>query len=168
MAQLGTMFDAEAVEPTTAYEVLPKGKYLCVAIASEMKTNKAQTGEYLQITFEVVEGEHKGRKIFERLNIRNQNKTAEDIAQRTLSALCRSTGVMKLTDSEQLHDIPVFLDVMVEEGKGEYGPQNRIKGYLPASAQAAPAPSKTSAPAYAAASNGGSQAQPATPVWKRK
>lgn len=165
MANLGTMFDAEAVEPTTAYEVLPKGKYLCVAIASEMKENKARTGEYLQITFEVVDGEHKGRKIFERLNIRNVNKTAEDIAQRTLSSLCRAVNVMKLTDSEQLHNLPVLLDVVVEEGKGEYGPQNRIKGYMPTVTQAAPAPKTTSAPAYAQASNGGS---PATPVWKRK
>lgn len=167
MANLGTMFDAQAVEPTTAYEVLPKGKYLCVAIASEMKTNKANTGEYLQITFEIVDGEHKGRKIFERLNIRNQNKTAEDIAQRTLSSLCRAVNVMKLTDSEQLHNLPAFLDVVVEEGKGEYGPQNRIKGYMPASAQASTPAPQASAKAYAAASNGGTSAS-STPVWKRK
>ncbi|NBW51494.1 MAG: DUF669 domain-containing protein, partial [Betaproteobacteria bacterium] len=69
-------FNAQTVEPATAYEILPKGKYLCVAIASEMKATKNNTGEYLQITFEIVEGEHKGRKIFERLNIRNANKTA--------------------------------------------------------------------------------------------
>jgi hypothetical protein len=162
-------FNATAVEPSTAYEILPKGKYLCVATASEMKATKNNTGEYLQITFEIVEGDNKGRKIFERLNIRNANKTAEDIAQRTLSALCRAVGVMQLTDSEQLHDIPVMLEIAVEEGKGEYGPQNRIKGYSPAG-QSQPHTPKASVAAYAAASNGGQQATQAaaTPVWKRK
>lgn len=163
-------FNASNVEPATAYEILPKGKYLCVAIASEMKPTKNNTGEYLQITFEIVDGEHKGRKIFERLNIRNVNKTAENIAQQTLSALCRAVGVMQLTDSIQLHDIPVMLDISVEEGKGEYGPQNRIKGYMPASTQAPvnPSPRAASAPAYAQASNGGQAAASGTPVWKRK
>lgn len=162
-------FNATAIEPATAYEILPKGKYLCVGIASEMKATKNNTGEYLQITFEIVDGEHKGRKIFERLNIRNANKTAEDIAQRTLSALCRAVGVMQLTDSVQLHDIPVMLDISVEEGKGEYGPQNRIKGYMPAgSAPVASAPRATSAREYAPASNGGQPASGSTPVWKRK
>jgi hypothetical protein len=163
-------FNATSVEPATAYEILPKGKYLCVAIASEMKATKNNTGEYLQITFEIVEGDNKGRKIFERLNIRNANKTAEDIAQRTLSALCRAVGVMQLSDSEQLHDIPVTLEIAVEEGKGEYGPQNRIKGYSPAGMQApvTPSPRAASAQAYSSASNGGQATASGTPVWKRK
>ena len=153
-------FNAESVEPTTAYEVLPKGSYLCVAIASEMKATKNNTGEYLQITFEIVEGEHQGRKIFERLNIRNQNKTAEDIAQRTLSALCRAVGVMRLSDSDQLHNVPVSLDIVVEEGKGDYGPQNRIKAYHSAGQQkpaARPTPTVSTTTKSAE-----------TPVWKRK
>ena len=77
MAKLG--FNAASVEPSTPMDVLPKGKYLCMAIASELKPTRNNTGEYLQITFEVLEGNYKGRKIFERLNIRNSNKTAEDI-----------------------------------------------------------------------------------------
>jgi hypothetical protein len=164
-------FNAEAVEPVTAYDVLPKGKYLSMAVASEMKQTKAGTGEYLQITFEVLEGSGKGRKLFERLNIRNQNKQAEEIANRQLSALCHATGVMLLSDSEQLHNIPVVLDVGIEEGRDGYEPQNRIKGYSAAGGspvhrqavgQAAIERAEPAAPALAAAPRAA-----AKPVWKK-
>ena len=168
-------FNAEAVEPLTAYDVLPKGEYLSMAVASEMKKTKSGTGEYLQITFEVLEGEGKGRKLFERLNIRNQNKQAEEIANRQLSALCHATGVMLLSDSEQLHNIPVVLDVGIEEGRDGYEPQNRIKGYSAAGAAAGGSPvhrqavgqaaierAAPAAPAVAAAPKAA-----AKPVWKK-
>lgn len=154
-------FDAATVEPAASYDVLPKGKYLCMAIASELKATKNGTGEYLQITFEVIDGQFKGRKIFERLNIRNANKVAEDIAQRALSALCHAVGVLNLQDSEQLHDIPVVLDIRVDEPKGDHEAQNRVKGYSSAgSAPSQPAARPAAAPAAAAPAAG-------KPVWKK-
>lgn len=158
-------FNAAQVEPTASYDVLPKGKYLCMAIASELKPTKTGTGEYLQITFEVIDGQFKGRKIFERLNIRNQNKVAEDIAQRALSALCHAVGVLNLQDSDQLHNIPVVLDISIEQKEG-YDAQNRVKGYsstnggkpaLAAVPTSAPAAAPAAAPAPAAGK----------PVWKK-
>lgn len=135
-------FDATAIEPATAFDVIPKGEYLAAAVSSEMKATKSMTGQYLQLSFEILEGKFKGRRVFERLNIQNENKTAEEIAQRTLSALCHALGIMQLHESEQLHDIPVLISLVVEEGKGDYGPSNRITGYASASggAPAAPAP----------------------------
>lgn len=160
MAKIG--FNAANVEPATPMDVLPAGKYLCMAIASELKPTKSGGGEYLQITFEVLDGTYKGRKIFERLNIRNSNKTAEDIAQRALSALCHAVGVIELDDSDQLHDKPVVLDVAIDPAKGEYSASNRVKGYT-ASGGSAPAPAaRAAAPAATAAAGGG------TPVWKKK
>ena len=154
-------FNASNVEPSTPMDVLPAGKYLAMAIASELKPTKNGTGEYLQITFEVLDGSAKGRKIFERLNIRNSNKTAEDIAQRALSALCHAVGVIELEDSDQLHDKPVVLDVAVDPAKGEYSAQNRVKGYSAAGGQTS-APAPAARPAAAAPAAGGA------PVWKRK
>jgi len=163
MAQLN--YQADPSMPTNTYDVLPKGKYLCMAIASEMKKTKNMTGEYLQITFEVIDGSGKGRKIFDRLNIRNQNKTAEKIAMESLNALCMATNVLHLTDSEQLHNIPLVLDVTIEDGRDGYEAQNRVKSYSAASGgvsapAAAPAPMQ---PAVNAPAAGGG-----TPVWKKK
>ncbi len=66
-------FNAAAVEPAATYDVLPAGKYLAMAVASELKPTKTGSGEYLQITFEIIDGQFKGRKIWDRLNIRNSN-----------------------------------------------------------------------------------------------
>jgi hypothetical protein len=160
-------FDANNVEPADSFDVLPKGKYLCMAVASQIKPTKSGTGDYLEITFEVIDGQGKGRKIWERLNIRNANKKAEEISQRQLSALCRSVGVMNLQDTDQLHNIPVVLDIDIEQRDG-YDPQNRVKGYG-SSGNTAPvatnAALRASAPAPAAAP---AAAAGGAPVWKRK
>lgn len=158
-------FQADPTMPTNSHELLPKGDYLCMAIASELKPNSKRTGDYLQITFEVIDGPFKGRKVWDRLNIRNANKTAEKIALESLNALCMATGVMHLQDSDQLHNIPVVLKIDIEAGRDGYDDQNRVKGYV-ASGGAAPAqhaPAAAPAPAAAApAATGGA------PVWKRK
>jgi hypothetical protein len=145
-------FDANTVEPTATYEPIPAGWYKAVFTASEEKPTKAQTGSYLQLTAEVIEGEHRGRKLIERLNLNNPNSTAVEIAQRTLSAICRATGVMTPRDSSDLHDKPFMVQVKVKPGDSNYGPSNEIGGYESASGGA-----PTAAPAASAA----------TPPWKR-
>jgi hypothetical protein len=71
-----------------------------------------------------------------------------EIAQRTLSAICRATGVMMPQDSSDLHNKPLLVTVTVETTK-DYGARNKVAGYEPcekgsaqvAAAVAAPAPS---------------------------
>ncbi len=145
-------FNAADVEPQSM-EPLPAGWYKCVITDSEEKPTKAQTGSYLQMTLEVIEGDHQGRKVFERLNLNNPNQTAVEIAQRTLSSICRAIGVMTPRNSADLHDKPMMVKVAVKPGDGQYGPSNDIKEYAE--------PEKASAPA---AASGGSS----TPPWKRK
>lgn len=156
-------FQADPSLQTNTYDLLPKGDYLAMAIASELKPNSKRTGEYLQITFEVIDGPSKGRKVWDRLNIRNANKTAEKIAMEQLNALCMATNVLHLQDSEQLHNIPLVIKVDIEAGRDGYDDQNRVKGYVAAGASApAPAPRAAApAPAQAPAAGG-------TPVWKKK
>jgi len=142
-------FDANTVEPNATYEPIPAGWYKAVFSQSEEKPTKAQTGSYLQLTAEIIEGEYQGRKLIERLNLNNPNSTAVEIAQRTLSAICRAIGVMTPRDSTDLHDKPFMVKVKVKPGDGNYGPSNEIAGYeatnggsaAPTPAQAAPAAS---------------------------
>lgn len=122
-------FDATTVAPATAYTPLPKGTYLAMIIDSEMKPTKSGSGEYLMITLEILDGQYKGRKLFDRLNIRNSNAVAEEIAQRTLSAICKACGIGRLTDSDQLHNTPMAITVSIEPARGEYDASNRIKAY---------------------------------------
>ena len=139
-------FNAKTVPPATggAFELLAKGRYLAVCTESEIKTNSAKTGEYLKLTFEIIEGSYKGRKLFDQLNIRHPNPKAVEIALSTLSQLCHAVDVLEVGDSSVLHNIPVLLEVGIEKGRDGYEDRNRIYGYHNAkSAPVAAAPKTT-------------------------
>ena len=150
-------FNALEIEPATSYEPLPADWYKVVITDTEEKPTKAQTGSYLQLTIEVIEGNHAGRKVFDRLNLKNPNSVAVEIAQRSLSSICRSIGVNNPKDSMELRDKPLMVKLAVKPADGQYGASNDIKEYAATGgATASPAPA-------AAAATGGT----ATPPWKR-
>ena len=122
-------FDANTVEPTSDFEVIPSGKYVAVITDSEVKKNKAGTGTYLQLTFQVVEGEYKSRFLWARLNLDNPNATAVKIARAELSAICRAVGVLQPKDSCELHNLPVVITVKCKKAKDGDDIVNEIKGY---------------------------------------
>ena len=164
MAIFAQTFDANSVEPSN-FDVFPAGKYLAQIVSSEMRPTKDGRGQYLFLELDILEGPFAGRKLFDRLNLVNDNPDTVDIATRTLSSICRATGQMQVKDSEQLHLIPLIADVRVRPPKGQYGESNSIR-YLPRSAAAAPATrapvAYASAPAPATAPS--PQPQPATPM----
>jgi hypothetical protein len=127
MAKLN--FNAADVEPIGSFDPLPVGDYEVIITETEMKDTKNGKGKYLQLTFEVVGEENKGRKVWDRLNLINENSTAQEIAQRSLSAICRAVGVLHPTDSDELKDIPLIIKVGIRPASGEYQPSNIIKGY---------------------------------------
>lgn len=124
-----TGFDATTVEPTADFDPIPAGKYLAVITESEIKPNKAGTGSYLQFTFQIIEGEYKGRFLWARLNLDNPNATAVKIARGELSAICRAVGVMQPKDSVELHDLPLTISVKCKKRPDTGEIQNEIKGY---------------------------------------
>ncbi len=135
MAYIG-IFDASTVAPATEFKALPSGEYLMAVTESEMKETKTGSGQYLQMTLTVLNAavqEHIGRKVFVRLNLINQSTTAVEIAQRELSAICHSVGVLKLQDSQQIHDLPMCCKVAHLPAKGEFAESNKISAYKPAS-----------------------------------
>jgi len=122
-------FNAEAVEPQDSFDPIPAGWYTAMIVETEVKQAKSGNGQYLQLRIDVIEGEHKGRVVFERLNIVNDNQTAQEIAQRQLSALCRAVGVMQPNDSTDLHDKPLLVKVSIRPAGNGYDASNTIKAY---------------------------------------
>ncbi len=122
-------FDANTVEPTGKFTPIPMDDYLAIITDSEMKDTKKGDGKYLLLTYEVIEGEFKGRKIFETLNLVNKTQTAVEIAQRALSAVCRATGVLHPKDSSELHGKPLVISVGIREGSNGFEDKNVIRGY---------------------------------------
>ena len=124
-------FNANEVEPNAPFEPLPAGKYIAAVVASEVKPTKKGDGSYLQLEFEVLEGDCKGRKIWDRLCINHPNDMTQKIARGNLSAICRAVGVMQPRDSVELHNLPVELTVKVKRRTDTQDLVNEIKGYAP-------------------------------------
>lgn len=116
----------------------------------------------------MLEGLHTGKKLFDRLNLVNNSPGTVEFAQRTLSAICRAAGRMQVQDSEELHLVPMRVDVKVQPPKNGYGESNSIR-YLPLE-QGAPAPAPAPWPvAHATTTKPVPQLQgrPATAPWRR-
>ena len=128
MADL-TGFNANEVEPQEErnYEVLPSGEYVVVITQTEMKTTQNGNGKYLKLTLNVLRGKHKGRYLWDQLNLENPNQQAVDIARATLSSICRAINVMTPNDSSELHNKPLVAQVGKDTYQGEL--KNKIKGY---------------------------------------
>jgi len=174
MAQLN--FDASQVEPNAPIEVLPPGDYIVQIVGSEMKSTKDETGQMLWLEYDIIDGEFAGRKMWDRLNLVNKNSQAVEIAQRTLSAICRAVGKMAVSDSEELHFKPLIASVKVrpagpDRNNVQREAQNEVKGYKPVGGGVQAAPVRTAPqaarPAQAAAPVAAAPTV-ATPPWKQR
>lgn len=172
MAQF--QFDTNTVEKRESnYELLPAGFYLAQVVESELvPLSKFPDGRALKLTFEVLSDGYRNRKVWARLNVRHPGSAqSEQFAQQQLRELCDSIGIVRMTDTVELHHKPVQIRVKIrKDEKGEYEDQNEIAGYKPAGGsqpQAGGIPQRAAAPANAPAASpaaaGGS-----TPPWAKK
>ena len=167
MARFDAAFDASSIEPNTPQELLPAGKYRAQIVESEMRVTKNGMGQFLWLMLDIIEGPHKGRKIFDQLNLVNPNPTTVEIAQRTLSAICHATGKMQVSDSDELHLIAMTIQVTVKPPKNGYGESNAIRYMTPEPGTVAPRAAKP-APAAIAAAIAAAPAKMASAPWNKK
>ena len=143
-------FDANTVEPTTEFDPVPAAKYLAVITASEMKATKTGKGSFLELQFQIIEGECANRNVWARLNLDNPNPTAVQIARGQLSAICRAVGVLTPKDSCELHNLPLVIGVKCKKREDTGEMTNEVKGFSKKESPAAPArPASTSTPPWA-------------------
>lgn len=138
MASLDGGFNANDVDPHVGFEPIPSGDYLMVLTASERKPTKAGDAELLELEVQIIDGPHKGRNLWDRLNLWNKSVKATEIARAQLSALCRAVGVMQPRDTVELHNIPFIGAVKVERREDNGEPTNRITAYKPRHGAAQP------------------------------
>lgn len=125
--------------PNDEYELLPEGEYIAIITESEEKENNAKTGSYIQLSIEIQDGKYAGRKLTERLNIKNQNDTAVNIAFATIKKINTALGLDEVENSTQWHNKRFIAKVGVQKGKPytkdglevQGNDQNVIKKYLP-------------------------------------
>ena len=159
--QMSTInFNANEVEPSTGYDPIPAGKYQAVITESEMKPTRTGNGQYLQLEFEIIEGEYKNRKVWARLNLENANADAVRIARADLSAICRAVNVLQPRDSVELHNLPLTITVRCKKNQDDEI-VNEIKGYGPRTSLSGVAAAKPATPPPQSGAN-------SAPPWARK
>ena len=57
-------FNVSEVAPAQEFKPLPEGRYEAVITDSDVKATRAGNGSYIQLEFEVVSGEHRGRRLW--------------------------------------------------------------------------------------------------------
>tara|TARA_R110002126_G_scaffold287333_1_gene440049 strand:- start:117 stop:623 length:507 start_codon:yes stop_codon:yes gene_type:complete len=145
-------FDPSEVEASTygsdqSYEIMPDGEYKLAGVDAEEKQTQKKNGTYINAKFEVVDGPHTGRFIWQNFNIVNPNETAQRIGRQELVAWATACGKATADDTDKLLGKIFSAKIGVEKGTGGYADSNRIKAFLVGPPSRAPAPMNTPAPA---------------------
>jgi hypothetical protein len=136
------IIEFDAVEPSEfaprTFEALPRGDYTAMITDSVLKDTKSGTGQYIALTMEIIDGSYSGRKIWDNLNVKNANPTAEKIAQASLTRYFQSCGqdLERGADTTALYNIPFKLTLGIDRndptrntvlGSGPLGSAKRPK-----------------------------------------
>ena len=148
MADLSnTSLDPNVEENSGGFTVVPEGKYQVVIVGDKLTDTKAGTGKILELKVQIIEGEHRGVTVTDRLNIVNKSDIAQKIAQGQLKRICNLCGVdYPPSSTDGLIGKPMLATVKTEEftskTSGNLLTSNKISGYNPVPA-AAPEGAKT-------------------------
>ena len=158
-------FAVDSVSPQNDFEVIPPCKPVCLIDSVEIKKTKAGTGHYVKVALSIVEdGPHKGRKLWDQINIDNPEPKCVEIGLRTLAALGKAVGI-NVINNQTFPQIAGKLCVPHVKVRDD---QNVIRTYSPVG-NYAPVPAAVSnAPQPYQAPRAQSNSQPSsTPPWMR-
>lgn len=127
----GVPFSPATVEPATDFDVYPPGKYSVLIEAAEVKPTKTGTGHILKLTMQILDGEYKGRKLFDNINLQNPSAQCVEIGMRTLSALGRALSIAAITDTTQLLKGVVIAHVKAQDGRNNVRTYSTVTNPVP-------------------------------------
>lgn len=136
MAQIGA--NLSGYKTLDDFEPLPPGEYHVGVVDSGVE--QKQNGMQAKFVYEVIGGDHAGRKIYDRMWITHTNATAAEIGLRSLKTLATAAGHQNpnmVNDTEELHGRELIVRLAVREHEGKH--YQDVKAYKPVNGQAAPA-----------------------------
>lgn len=154
-------YNVNEVQPTGTYDPLPSGWYVAQITETEAKVPKSGQGKMLCVTYEIIDGEYRGRKVWSNFCFEHPNAEAQRIARGHISAISHAVGLPHCNESEQLHHVPLKIKVALDRDRNGDELVNKITGYAAAD-RIKPAQQKPADPAA------GHQAEGGTPPWLRE
>jgi hypothetical protein len=122
-------FDVSTVEPSQGYELLPPGKYLVEVTASEEKPIKDNKGSLYQLEFTILEGDYKNWKLWSNFCCGHIDPKTAGRGKSDFAALCIAANLKEAKYTEDVHNIPVFVNVRNKADKVTGELRNEINNY---------------------------------------
>jgi hypothetical protein len=94
-----------------APDLLPDGRYAAVAVYADTKDTAKFDGKYLKVEFNLVDGKHKGHRLWDHFTLMNRKPQAVEIGRKQLAKFCQAIGQLNLTHKDELLHRPVTLVV---------------------------------------------------------
>lgn len=126
MAELGFEFNGPTEEPENDFDLIPPGKYMAQIVDTEVKGTAAGTGKILAVQWEIMEGRHERRRVFQNINYENASAGAQEIGQKQLGQITWALGIQRLRDTNDLHFKPALITVKIGKMDPQYGQKNEI------------------------------------------
>ena len=158
--ELPETFDPSAHEGTRDFEPFPLGWYQAQMIESSVEQARNGNGNYLLAVFEILSGDHHGRKIYQNVTLQNASLQAVEIGQRLLTDIYTAIGITTPTkDIGVMLFKPVMVRVGIKRDKnGVYPDRNCVTSVKPPDYQSKRVRN------ISAATVAATQAAPATPT----
>lgn len=121
----------EVFDPATEQgnDLIPAGTCV-VAQIIEASVEQPQSGDgyYIALTWQITEGEHENRYIWQRITFLHSKAQAATIGRKQFKDLCVATGINEqVSDVEVFKYIPVDIKIGIEKDKsGEYPDKNKV------------------------------------------
>lgn len=139
MAKLGFQYTGdEAALNDNGFDraPLPDGEYDVVINDADYRQTKNGNGYYVSVEFQVIDGEHAGRKLWSNYNLVNPNAQAQEIGEQQFAKLCLATlGKLSCSDTDELLDKTCTVGVGLEKNDPT---RNRVKYANPTGTVKAP------------------------------
>ena len=107
--------------PPNEYDPVPPGDYMVVITDSDSRIQEMALQNTFVLTFQIIEGQSKGRLIWQNLSLNDPDPKWLGAAKRRLraiyNAVCKPSGV---NDSSELYNIPHLVSLEIEPAKNGY------------------------------------------------
>lgn len=101
---------AESFEAQTDLKPIPTGTLLR-SIITEAKWDTYNDDEYISIRWDVIDGEYKGRVIFQKIRVMDQDPKKSDKAKQMLAAIDMNAGGQLMSSGEKPTDVGMMTNL---------------------------------------------------------
>ena len=133
-------WDNNDYDTPTDFAIIPEGTEVKLKCTEAEDKETSSGGEMVAATFVIVEGEHKGRKIWQNFNMVNKSEKAQNFGRRMIAGWARACGKPNAKNTDELLEKPFWAKLGIEKGTGQYKDKNTIASYLMPEGASAPAP----------------------------